>query len=151
MMPTRDPHRELHRQLLISAGITLFLIALASWWAMPDSAELHAPAFPRSSGVPLVPPTLDAALSPAMWNVALWRPLSDAPIVIPLASPPSFKLFSILKQGDALIAALDPGDGNTLVYVHAGDQFKGATIVAIDERGVSVQLGEDLQRFELVP
>ncbi len=87
----------------------------------------------------------------AAWQVALWRPFSDAPPPAAKAAPLTFKIFSILRKADGLIAAIDLGPGNPLVYAKAGQRIGDYTVTVIDDLGIEVENGGARQRVELRP
>lgn len=150
MTQSVDPRQELVAQLSLSVVIALALVAVAATWAVigfrtrPTTALITTP--PGGAAAPPAPP-----LDPRAWNVALWRPLSDAPAAVAVAAPLQLKLFSILKQGDDYTAAIDVGEGADLHYVRAGAKVKGVTVTAVDASGISVLSGSSTLRLELAP
>jgi hypothetical protein len=150
MMPTSDPHLDQVRQLWASALAAIGALVVATAWAT-TAPSLPAPASPKPDGAGAGEKAGDPLLSSKTWTITLWQPLADAPVVVAATSPLAIKLFSILTQGDGLTAAIDPGDGGPLVYVHPGDTVRGASIVSIDAHGVNVRYGGIAHRLELIP
>jgi len=150
MTPAIDPHRRFQRQIALQVGAGAVLLLLASWWAISAKS-------PVKSGVFTLPvATAQAAqavtaITPASWNVSLWRPFSDEASAAPASPATALKLYSILQQGDGLIAAISIGDNAELAYVKAGDTCRGYTVVRVDADGVVLRLNGQEQRLGLGP
>lgn len=136
MTPTVDPRQRLLRSAAVALALGVVAVAVVAVWALQPLPA--PPALTASPPLPPPPPT--TVINPARWAVELWRPFQDAvPVVAAPVSP--LRLFSILRRGDTWIAALDPGNGNALVYARAGDAVPGATVVMVDARGVELRSG----------
>ena len=137
MTPTSDPRQRLLRSaavVLASGVVAVAVVAVWTFQPLPVPPALAA-------SPPLPPPPPITVVNPTRWAVVLWRPFQDAapPVVVAPVSP--LRLFSILRRGDTWIAALDPGNGNALVYARAGDAVPGATVVTVDARGIELRSG----------
>ncbi len=147
MTPTADPRRRMAIALAATAASAVIGVAMAAMWAV------GAPALPPMAPMSLPEPSLAPAATPPVdaqaWTVTLWRPLVDAPAPAAAASAP-LKLFSILRRGDELIAALD-ADQAGLIYARAGDVVNGCRIDAVEARAVVLIHGDQRQRLELAP
>lgn len=147
MTPTSDVARRAHQHLwLVSALALLTTAAAATWACLP--VQLTVPP-------PLVAPTppLAAAtegIEPPVWDVRLWQPFTDAPLVHEAPLPP-LKLYSILKRNGTFIAALSADESAPLVYASAGDVVQGVTIRSVDATGVDLRSALGDQRLELLP
>ncbi len=146
MMPTADPRRQLQGALGAASLGAILLIGGAAAWAfsapaLPALADLAVP-------VPLPRAEATSPVDAQAWTVTLWRPLVDTPAASDVQVP--LKLFSILRQGDELIAALD-ADQAGLIYARAGDVVHGYRIDAIEAAAVVLVQGSQSQRLELAP
>lgn len=151
MPSATDPHqRFLRRQALLVGACWIGVALVAAWaWRLPvlaDSVIATAPV--RTGTAPLQPPAIDAAT----WNVRLWRPFTDEahPVAVQ-ASASAPRLYSILQQGDGLIAAIAPSPSAALVYLKAGDISHGFTVVRVESDGVVLLINGQEQRLGLGP
>lgn len=145
-----DSERALRQQgMLMLAVAVITVIATGTWAALPPPL----PALPRTalSGATNADDASSADFDAGIWQVALWRPFTDAPPVEAKPVPLTIKVFSILRQADGLTAALDPGAGAALVYAKVGQRVGELTVTAIDERGIEVETNGRKQRLELRP
>jgi hypothetical protein len=150
MTPLPDPRQDQRRQVLAAILVAVSLVLVVGAWAFrsPPAPPMSAVTYhagdqsAQKSGAPLIP---------AAWNVTLWQPLTDAPAVTAPSAPFTLSVFSILSQGKDLTAAIDPGDGTGLVYVHVGDTVKGATITAVETTSVTVSSAGAEHRLKLAP
>jgi hypothetical protein len=149
MTPIGDSERTLRRQALSSLGIAVLAVIAAGIWALspPPVRPVKIPAPPATAPGA----TAAAAHDAGIWQVSLWRPLSDAPPPPPKATPLTIKVFSILRQADGITAAIDPGAGAPLIYAKVGQQVGEHTVTTIDERGIEVETAGRRQRVELRP
>lgn len=151
MLSQSDPHRRFQRLLVPQVGACWLLASLAAAWAwwVPRPAD-HVVSVHRdatAAGAPASAPVVETAL----WDIELWRPFVDeAPPSAP-AAPLALKLYSILKQGDALIAAIAIGDSGSLVYLEAGDTADGFTVLRVEADGVVLRVDGRERRLELGP
>lgn len=147
MTPTSNVARRAHQRLWLVSGLALVATASAGVWAgWPVEHPVRPPL-----AVPLpVAATTTAPIDSTLWNVRLWQPFTDAPVVTEAPAPP-LKLYSILKRGGVFIAALSTGDQSPLVYARAGDVVQGMTIRQVDATGVDVRSAVGDQRLELRP
>lgn len=150
MTRTGESERTLRGQAVISAIAAVLAVLTAGTWAMLVPA---APPLPNAmpGAITAARPGPAAAIDTAAWQVALWRPFSDAPPPVARAAPLTIKVFSILRQGGGATAALDPGNGAGLVYARVGQRIGELTVTAIDEHGIEVESGGQRQRLELTP
>ena len=80
----------------------------------------------------------------------LWRPFSDAPpVVVPQAAPVTVKLFSVMRRDGVLVAALDLGGADGLVYAKPGDAVGQVQVLGVDAAGAEISLGGRKLRLEV--
>lgn len=139
--------RRAHQRLWLVSGLALVAIASAVVWA---SWPVEHPVRPPLAGPLPLAATTTARIDSALWDVRLWQPFTDAPVVTEAPAPP-LKLYSILKRGGVYIAALSAGDQAPLVYARTGDVVQGVTIRKVDATGVDVRSPVGDQRLELRP
>ena len=115
----------------------LLLAAAATWWAWRRLPITGMPAMPHVVDPRSVQADQRPAVDQAHWQVNLWKPLRDAPVVDNAAPPPPLRatLFSILQQGGQPIAAVDFADEG-LVYLQQGQQHNRCTVQAIEAEAV---------------
>jgi hypothetical protein len=146
MTPISDVARRARRQwwLVIAGGLAVVAMATTwAWWPLTvvtKPLQLADRQPERRRATSITAPT---------WDVRLWQPFTDAPVVSE-APPPPLKLYSILKRGGVFIAAL-AGNDAPMVYVGVGDVVQGVTIRGIDANGVDVRSPVGDQRLELRP
>lgn len=135
--------------LQVGASWLLALLAAVWAWRMPAPPE---PLVSTARAGQAAPSTATAtAIDVATWNINAWRPFIDEAVSVAPAAPSSIKLFSILQQGDGLIAAIAPGENAGLVYLKAGDTCNGFTVVRIEANGVVLRLNGQELRLGLGP
>lgn len=147
MTPIHSPQGRLVLGLIATAMTAVILFAGVLWWAV---SPVVTPLPPRiqQTGAPVS--ATETKLAAERWTVELWRPLSDAPVAVAAPPPPpTVKLFSILNRGGVRVAALDLGGGEGLVYAKPGDVIGAITVVAIDAKGVDLQIAGRQQRLDL--
>lgn len=147
MTLTSDVARRAHQRLWLLLGLALVATASAVVWATwPVAHQVRPPL-----AAPLPPAaTTTARIDSTVWDVRLWQPFTDAPVVTEAPAPP-LKLYSILTRDGVFIAALSTGDQTPLVYARAGDVVQGITIHTVDATGVDVRSSVGNQRLELRP
>lgn len=147
MTPTSDVARRSHQHLWLVGALALLTTAAAMTWACwPVQLRVQPPL------VASAPPAVAAAtrIEPGVWDVRLWQPFTDAPVVNYAPALP-LKLYSILKRNGTFIAALSAGDDAPLVYASTGDVVQGVTVRAVDATGVDLRSAVGDQRLELRP
>jgi hypothetical protein len=147
MTPTSDVARRAHQHLWLVSALALLTTAAAVTWACwPVQLSVPPPL------VASAPPVLAATtrIEPGVWDVRLWQPFTDAPVVNAAPVLP-LKLYSILKRNGTFIAALSAGDHAPLVYASTGDVVQGVTIRSVDATGVDLRSPAGDQRLELRP
>jgi len=147
MMPISNLQHRAVARLLATITLATTLIAGLLWWMLTPVALPPAP-------TPLVSDLVDTPNSVALtldaWSVDLWRPLTDAPVIVAQPEPPpKIRLFSILNRNGAQVAALQIGAGAGLVYAKSGDVVGKITVVAIDSKGVDLTYTGQSLRVEM--
>jgi hypothetical protein len=147
MMPISNlKHRAIARLAVIGIGV-LLASTLSLWW-MLSPAELP----------PSPPPTIalasetssTTAIQVDQWSLDLWRPLSDAPVVVATSEPPpKIRLFSILTRNGGQVAALQVGSGSGLVYVKPGEVVGKISVISIDAKGADLTYAGKPVRVEM--
>jgi hypothetical protein len=150
MTPPPDPRLDQRRQVLAAFLVAGSLVLVVGAWAVQPQVVPPMSAVTHQTGDQSAQHA-GAPLAPAAWNVTLLQPLTDAPAVAAPSAPFTLSVFSILAQGKDLTAAIDPGDGTGLVYVHVGDTVKGATIVAVETTSVTVNSAGTNHQLKLAP
>lgn len=150
MTPLPDPRHNQRRQLLAALLVAGSMVLVVGAWAFRSTAAPPMPMVTLKTGDQSAQHA-GAPLSPAAWNVTLWQPLTDTPAVAAPTTPFTLSVFSILSQGKDLTAAIDPGDGTGLVYVHVGDTVKGATVTAVENTSVSLSSAGTIHQLKLAP
>lgn len=147
MTPTSNVARRAHRRLWLVLVVGCLATATAATWAAwPVGVTVEAPrvsitAAERSAALPI---------DTAAWDVRLWQPFTDVPVVQETSTPP-LKLYSILRRNGVYLAALSAGDAAPMIYAASGDVVQGITIRAVDATGVDLRSAQGDQRLELRP
>jgi hypothetical protein len=138
--------RRAHRRWWLTCGTGLVAVvgvATWAWWPLSYAVTAVRVAEIPTERQPLAP------IATPTWNVRLWQPFTDTPVVSEQAPPP-LTLYSILKRDGVFIAAL-AADNAPMVYARTGDVVEGVTIRSIDANGVEVRSPTGDQRLELRP
>jgi len=151
MTPEIDPHRRFQRQTVLQVGGCGILALLVAVWAWKVPAPIGPVIAQSASTEPATVSTATTTITPDTWNVSLWRPFIDEAPAAVQAAPTTFKLYSILQQGDAFIAAITAGDNAGLSYVKAGDTGNGFSVVRVEANGVVLRINGQEQRLGLGP
>jgi hypothetical protein len=146
MTQISDVARRARRQWWLAVAGGVGAVALVATWAC---WPLSVATKPLHLADRLPEPHRATAITAPAWDVRLWQPFTDEPVVNK-APPPPLKLYSILKRGGVFIAALG-GDEAPMVYASVGDVVQGVTIRGIDAAGVDVHSAMGDQRLELRP
>ncbi|MBA2482360.1 MAG: hypothetical protein H0V44_16990, partial [Planctomycetes bacterium] len=141
-----DPRRVVRALLGIVVGISVIGVLATVAWAFASPPV--APVLAAQAAIAATPPPA-MVTDTAAWNVALWRPASDATPVAVATTPFQARLFSILTRGDTVTAALDLQDGNGLVYARSGETVGGYRVERIDRDAVVLIYNGASQRVEL--
>jgi hypothetical protein len=147
MTPVPNLQQRSRWHLAIAAVASLLLFGICVRWAMTDVLLPPPPVLGKADAVA---PAKGDLLAADHWNIDLWRPLVDAPVVVAqAAAAPTVRLFSILKRNGVRVAALDMGGAEGLVYLKAGETSGAISVVAIDATGVNITINGQGQRLEL--
>lgn len=144
-----ESEQALRRQASYTWAISALAIIATGAWALLPPPTAAMPARAVASG--LSSQSAGATFDAVTWQVALWRPLTDAPPPPPKAVPLTLKVFSILRQADGITAAIDPGAGAGLIYARPGQRVGEYLVTAVDERGIEIEANGRRQRVELRP
>jgi hypothetical protein len=144
-----DSERSLRQQATVTSTAAVLALLVAIVWAAVPPPPAALPAKPTLAAGD--PQRQAATVDAAAWQVALWRPFSDAPPPPPKPTPVTIKLFSILRQADGLTAAIDQGAGGGLVYATSGQRVGEYLVTGIDETGIEIEVNGRRQRVELRP
>ncbi|MBA3708100.1 MAG: hypothetical protein H0W83_04655 [Planctomycetes bacterium] len=141
-----DPRRVVRMVVGVIVGASGVAVVVTVLWAVVGMPAAPALAIqtPRAESATHVTMT-DAKA----WNVALWRPATDTAPVSAASTPFKAQLFSIIKRGDTITAALDLQDGNGLVYAKLGESVGEYHVDRIDGTAVVLTYHGTSQRLEL--
>lgn len=85
-------------------------------------------------------------------SAPLWRPLSDAPVVVSAPPPmPAFRLLSLSQRQGRWIALIDSGGSTGAERVSPGDSVAGWRVEGIDKDGVDLSAGSQRHRIGFSP
>jgi hypothetical protein len=147
MTPVPNLQQRSRWHLAIAAVASLLVFGICVRWAMVDVSLPPPPVLGKAD---VAPSTKGDLLAADHWNIDLWRPLVDAPVVVAQAPPPpTVRLFSILNRNGARVVALDLGGTEGLVYLKAGESSGAVNVVAIEATGVKITINSQPQRLEL--
>lgn len=147
-MPHPHPRQRLLRELALLGGGALLALGGAAWWAIAPPAATPPP--DTVAGAPETPAS--TATVPAPPAIALWRPLTDAPVAAAAPPPPpSLRLVALSRRDGRWTALLDPGNGAPPQRVVAGDNVAGWQVVTVQDDGVELASGAQRHRLGLGP
>lgn len=146
MTPTTDPVTRLRRfrQLTLAGGI--LSACAAGLWAFTPAPVPTEPArpVPSASAGPAT-----RLVHPERWRIAL-APMAAPPQPAPPEAVIPMAVISIMSRGGARQAMLSVGDGR-LSTVTVGGTAAGWTVMAIDERSVTLDKGGTKRVVEMHP
>lgn len=121
-----------------------------AWWVpTPDPSAPAGGAGAKSATAK--PEGTIAAITPASWNVNLWRGTGDDTVTTAPTGNLPLKLYSVMQDGADWTAAVAAGDGGALQFVKAGDSCNGFTVVRVEATGVVLRQNGQEQRLGLGP
>lgn len=139
-----DPRRRWLVGIAVLAVVAVASCVAVACWAFHARAPLTLAPIAPTGATEMTTATM---IDPAAWQVSCWRPFTDQPAGAASAEPITVTLFSVLRRGAVLTAALETSGG--LVYAKAGETVGGITVLTVEATAVEVLVNGAKRRLEV--